>query len=275
MRDRLPRNIDIIAKIAEGGSSHVFKGYIKDNGLLPKRKVFAIKALKTELLKSLPFIQSLETEYLIGRNHALEGLVRCYEFQSTEQYSLLVMDFIEGKPVNALFDERASMRFDQKIKLIYSLCETLKQIHSLGIIHGDIKPSNVIVLRNWKTKLIDFGLASAPNRPSVDVYYAFSTLYSSPQKIMGLKSTYADDVYSFGALTFRILFGCHPFAGRSSLDALRSNLAPAEIDKDQKDEIYALINSCISFDASRRPRSAIEVYARLNALLNSNSSLHG
>ena len=257
----------IFEKIGSGGMSEIFSGVDLDRSI--NFGVFnpvAIKVLKSEFLDCDEAIYSLESEYIIGQKFTHKALVKSYDFVSVSNETHLVMDLLEGRTLNFLKNENNEVcNIEQKINLLNKLIDAVAFIHANFIIHGDLKPSNIFICNDGTLKIIDFGLSSTPSRCSPNTAYAFSQKFASPERILGGKPSYADDVYALGCIAHIVLTGRHPFGNLSSIDAKNASLIPPKVfGIDNKAQ--NIIDKTLSFDPVDRPGNARELYAGLSHL---------
>ena len=185
-----------------------------------KRKV-AIKLMKVDAAKSesdrheflLRFQREAEVSGLL--NHP--GIVAIYDVGEEEGYGpFLAMEFVAGKPLDALIKEGASVALRQKLRIAAALAEALDHAHAKGIVHRDVKPGNVMVGDDGRTKLMDFGIAKREDASLTQTGTFLGTpSYASPEQIKEGTVDSRSDIFSFGVLVFELMSGQSPFPGSS------------------------------------------------------------
>lgn len=136
-------------------------------------------------------------------------------FDVNQQYPYIVMSYHEGQTLTALINQSSSLTLPQKIAIFLQICQLVDRLHHLGIMHLDIKPSNVIVQHNFTIVLVDFGLSQCMTKnnlaPTHRQQTAGTPAYMSPEQLTGQALDYRSDYYSLGILLFELLTGCRPF----------------------------------------------------------------
>lgn len=258
---------EIHSKIGNGGMSEVFKGVSIDRGKSVNQTKFAIKILKLEYLEIDEAIYSFQTEWWIGKKLRHDSLARVHDLVMHRRCIYLVIDYIDGRSLgcnlNSNFNER-SMEF--RIKILIKLITSLAYIHNNHVVHGDLKPSNIMICRDYSLKVIDFGLSVSPEREEIVNVFAFSPKYASPERLLGGKPSFKDDVYALGCLSHIILTGVHPFGGKTSLEAKSENVYSSDIPRlDLRTKF--IFAQMLSFNSANRPANAQVVLNSLSHLL--------
>lgn len=206
-------------KIASGGMAEV---YIAEDTTLG-RKV-AIKMLHSQLAKDTVYVERFKREAQAVANLNHPNIVNIYDwgsviFDDSERY-YLVMEVLEGKPLNELLEERGRFSPDESIDIILQVCAALSYAHSNDIIHRDIKPHNIILSPTGHVKVTDFGIARSINEEATMTQTGMllgTPQYFSPEQAQGVAVVPASDIYSLGVTFYEILTGSPPFTGDSAL----------------------------------------------------------
>ena len=220
----------------------------------------------------------LRTEALAAASIDHPYICKVYELieEGTEAY--LVMEFVEGETLAAIL-RRGRPPLTQAVQLASEIAEGLAAAHSRGLVHRDVKPSNVIVTTDGHVKLLDFGLAreDAVAKPSDQTrtspsdrtdQAAGTPQYMSPEQAAGHPVTFRADLFSMGVVMFECLTGQLPFMGLSSYDYVRHLLtdAPRRLDRLAQGApagLVDLVERCLEKNPADRPESAAAVLAEL------------
>ncbi|MEO8605074.1 MAG: AAA family ATPase, partial [bacterium] len=180
---------------------------------------------------------SLRREIFALRRLNHPGVVRIVADGVTEVGPWYAMEMVAGEPLSAQVDRRQAAPSDltpgalaEVLTLIVRLCETLAYVHGEGIVHGDLKPSNVLMQADRRPVLVDFGLASifrhATGEAALDdpTWMAGTAEYMAPEQIIGAPIDARTDLYALGALFYELLTGCPPFVGARPAEVLRAHL---------------------------------------------------
>jgi serine/threonine protein kinase len=199
----------IIEKLGEGGMGEVYLA--QDTKL--KRQV-AIKFLPEHLTKDKENVERFqrEAEAAAALNHP--NIVTIHDVIEENGHLCIVMEYIKGKSLRDVINEY-KLGLEKIIDIISQICDGLSQAHQAGIVHRDIKPENIIVDKNARVKILDFGLAKLKGVSKLTK--ESSTLgtvhYMSPEQIQGKEVDQRSDIWSLGVLLYEMLTGEVPFQG--------------------------------------------------------------
>jgi serine/threonine protein kinase len=192
------------------------------------------------------------------------GIVRVFDLDCDGDACFMTMEFVPGSTVNAWIEAPHSRA--EALRIIRECCVALEHAHSLGILHGDLKPGNVMVANDGTTKLLDFVPASVDARVTAPLDPAQFTapLYASPQVLAGKGAVTRDDVFSLACLSYFILSGGrHPFGGRPSLEDGRAKSAPNHL-REIPVALFDVIERGLSAERERRQESVREFLSELS-----------
>jgi serine/threonine protein kinase len=218
-------NYTIDREIGEGGMSHVYVGTThKATDVLPAGFSVVLKVMSEELAGDATARKRFIKEAQILSKLRHRYITRFYEFINNESGAVLVMEYVEGLPVDVLLTERGALPIDEAVGVCQCLLEALVYAHGKGITHRDIKPANLIRERGGVVKVTDFGIAkireggtgSGQTVLTKSGFLLGTPHYMSPEQIREPKDAGArSDVYSSGVLLYEMLTGTLPFNSRS------------------------------------------------------------
>jgi tRNA A-37 threonylcarbamoyl transferase component Bud32 len=185
-----------------------------------KRKV-AIKLMKLDAVRT----EADQHEYLARFQREAEvsgllnhpGIVAIYDVGEVEGHGpFLAMEFVPGKPLDGLIKGGPAISTKEKLRIAVGIAESLDHAHAKGIVHRDVKPGNVMVAEDGRTKLMDFGIAKLEDASLTQTGTFLGTpSYASPEQIREGKVDSRSDIFSFGVLVFELMSGQSPFPGNS------------------------------------------------------------
>jgi len=203
------------------------------------------------------------------------NIVRTFDFMEDERTAAIAMEYIDGPTLSHLRLEKRAQCFavSEIAPLMTSLCDALAYAHeSVGVVHGDLKTSNLMVNSRMELKVMDFGLAAAL-RDSESVRTSNLTLgYRSPQQLVGEAPVPTDDVYALGATLYELLSGKPPFYGNDVVCQVRELTAPWVEERRERLGIAGeavprhweeTIAACLAKNPVERPQTSVEVARRL------------
>ena len=204
----------VTSALASGHVTEVFRAT-----QLPLGRDVAIKALKPSIAPSSPFALSLEREARILSHLRHENIARILDYGRDDHTMWFAVEFVEGLTLRQLLAQVKSVDVPCAVAIAVELARALAHAHARGVIHCDVRPSNLLVGRDGRVVLIDFGSAYAENMPSspepLDVDAALAApSYMSPEQILGETVDPRSDVFAMGVVIYELLSGCRPFEGK-------------------------------------------------------------
>ncbi|HSO71617.1 MAG TPA: protein kinase, partial [Thermodesulfobacteriota bacterium] len=202
--DRIVGKYLITDIIGQGGYSIVYKGRHVDLEM-----PVAIKMMKHDMAMDPDFIQNFrqEARTVAALNHP--NIVKVYDFEERYRTLFIIMEYLEGTPLDTLLKKVGSLPVDPVLELLYPIVYGLEYAHQKGLVHLDIKPANVFLPSNDQLKILDFGLACPPG---TETLCGLGTPhYVSPEQIEGGMVDGRADLYSLGIMTFELITGVRPY----------------------------------------------------------------
>jgi eukaryotic-like serine/threonine-protein kinase len=252
----------VLEMLGRGGMGEVWSA--RDTDL---DRCVALKFLRAETATELDTVQiAREAKAASSLNHP--NIVTIHEVIRCEGCAAIVMELVQGRSLAKL--RSTSLSIDEVGSIGAQVAKALAAAHANGIIHGDVKPENIMLREDGYVKVLDFGLARrAANETNPGANEGlFGTLrYMSPEQARGESLSAASDVFSFGLVLFELAAGRRAFDVESPLDALRATLTqepptPASVNPQVPPALSALILAMLAKDPAKRP-SAAEVARQL------------
>jgi hypothetical protein len=263
---RLGRYVTV-APIGRGGMGEVWSA--KDTDL---DRFVALKFLAPETLVGLDSQWiTREAKTASALNH--HGIVTIHEVVPFGSSQAIAMELVKGKPLREVCGKPVPTA--EAADIVLRIAEALAAAHAGGVIHGDIKPENIILRPDGYVKLLDFGLARRVTAEALALGHppAIGTLrYMSPEQARGETLTPASDVFSLGLVFFEILAGKHPFPAGSALDTVKGilenePLALSSFSPHTPARLDSLVHAMLAKDPFARP-TADNVVQTLRELRN-------
>ena len=208
----LANRYEILEKIGTGGMGNVFKAH--DRKL---DRIVAIKVLKLEYNEDNNFIRKFKRESLAAASISHPNVVSIYDVGTEKiddkEVHYIVMEYIDGKTLKDLINDEGRLSEKRALNYCIQIAEALKVAHSKHIVHRDIKSQNIMVTRDDRIKVTDFGIARVADNTTVTATNAVmgSVHYFSPEQARGAKVDNRSDIYSLGIVLFEMLTGRLPF----------------------------------------------------------------
>lgn len=200
---------EILELIGTGGMAVVYKA--RCNRL---NRLVAIKILKEELLKDEEFRRRFHAESQAVAQLSHPNIVSVYDVSHSENVDYIVMELIEGITLKQYMEQKQTLNWREALHFATQIAKALEHAHSRGIIHRDIKPHNIMVLKDGSVKVADFGIAQMATAQNTLTREALGSVhYISPEQAKGAHVDARTDLYSLGVVMYEMLTGRPPFDG--------------------------------------------------------------
>ena len=203
---------EILEKIGTGGMSDVYKA--KDHKL---NRPVAVKVLKQEFSENANFVSKFRTEAQAAAGLMHPNIVNVYDVGDESGIYYIVMELVEGITLKKYIEKKARLSVKEALTIAIQICMGIEAAHNNHIIHRDIKPQNVIISKDGKVKVTDFGIAKAATSNTITSNVMGSVHYTSPEQARGGFSDEKSDIYSLGITLFEMLTGRVPFNGDTTV----------------------------------------------------------
>ena len=260
----LDNRYELLELIGTGGMANVYKA--KCHRL---NRLVAIKILKSELAQNAEFRRRFRDESLAVAQLSHANIVSIYDVSSSQGIDYIVMELIDGITLKQYMERRGHMDWREALHFITQIMRGLSHAHSRGIIHRDIKPQNIMVLRDGSVKVADFGIACLADAHQTLAQEALGSVhYISPEQAKGERLDARSDIYSAGVVLYEMLTGRLPFEGDSAVSVAIQHLSsvplnPREIDPDIPEALELICMKAMSADRDKRYQSADAMLADL------------
>ena len=203
---------EILEKIGTGGMSDVYKA--KDHKL---NRLVAVKVLKQEFSENANFVSKFRIEAQAAAGLAHPNIVNVYDVGEENGIYYIVMELVEGITLKKYIEKKARLSVKEAVSIAIQVSMGIEAAHNNHIIHRDIKPQNIIISKEGKVKVTDFGIAKAATSNTITSNVMGSVHYTSPEQARGGYSDEKSDIYSLGVTMFEMLTGRVPFNGETTV----------------------------------------------------------
>ncbi|MFF2484118.1 Stk1 family PASTA domain-containing Ser/Thr kinase [Paenibacillus sp. NPDC058071] len=212
---------EILTRIGGGGMALVYKAH----DVLLNRNV-AVKVLRQQFVHDEEFIRRFRREAQSAASLSHPNVVSIYDVGQEDDTHYIVMEYIEGNNLNEIIQERAPLQADEAVRIALQICDALDHAHQNSIIHRDIKPHNILIGKNGRVKVTDFGIARAVTSSTITQTGSVvgSVHYFSPEHAKGVSTGEKSDLYSLGIVLYQMLTGKLPFLGESPISVALKHL---------------------------------------------------
>jgi serine/threonine protein kinase len=266
----------VLEVIGKGGMGTVLKGrHIALN------KMVAIKVLNSALLAHDVSRKRFEIEAQAGSKLSHPNLISVFDYGFTKlDEPYLVMEYVDGDSIDRLLLKHGTLNIKELLDVFIQVCKALQYVHSSGVIHRDLKTSNIMIQAigaERYAKLLDFGIAKVFNDCGETPQHLTETgipygspLYMSPEQCQGQKVDSRSDIYSFGCVMYECFTGQPPLKGENPLQTIFKQVSetprPLACNNQPESEFSLLVQKCLEKEPGQRFQSAADLLATLNAI---------
>ncbi|MDK1327347.1 Stk1 family PASTA domain-containing Ser/Thr kinase [Arthrobacter sp. zg-Y1143] len=239
--------------IARGGMSSV---YLATDRRLDRD--VALKVLYPHLAADRGFLRRFESEAKSAARLSHPHVVGVLDQGITEDLAYLVMEYVPGRTLRGLLDERGSLSPRLALALMDAVVEGLAAAHDAGLVHRDVKPENVLLAENGRIKIADFGLARAVSTSTNTGTLVGTVAYLAPELVTGAVADERSDVYSAGIMLYEMLTGRQPYTGEVPIQVAFAHVhstvpAPSVLCPGLAEDLDELVRWCTARDPEDRP----------------------
>ena len=259
---------EIIEQIGTGGMSDVYKA--KCHKL---NRYVAIKVMKSEFSEDKTFVSKFRAEAQSVAGFTHPNVVNVYDVGDENGIYYIVMELIEGITLKKYIEKRGKLPFKEAVSIAIQVANGLDAAHKHHIVHRDIKPQNIIISKEGKVKVTDFGIAKVASSSTINSSSTMGSVhYISPEQARGGYSDERSDIYSLGITIFEMLTGTVPFDGDSTVAVAVQHIqdeipAPSTVAADIPVSIDKIVLKCTQKKPDRRYQSAAELITDLKKSL--------
>ena len=258
LRDRFV----IDSELGRGGMGIVYRAVDRRRLETGTRQPYvALKLLNADFGAHPDALRALETETRRAQELPHPCIVTVYDFDRDGGRAFIVMELLEGVSLDRAMRQHPDfIGSDLARSVVASITDALAFAHAHGVVHADLKPANVLLCDDGRTKLLDFGISAALQTGESEGFdtaslAAVTPAYASPQRDEGAPTTPADDVYALGCMIYLLMTGKHPFGRKSGGQAKEEGLEPPPLPQCTPGEAAA-VRAALAFDLSSRPADA-------------------
>ena len=264
----------IVTLLGAGAMGRVYKGF--DDQL---ERYVAIKVISRSLAANETYLERFKREAKILASISHPNIALIYFFGSLEGVPYFCMEYLANGSIESLLNEHKRIDYETAITYVIQAASGLREALSKGVLHMDIKPSNLMLAEDGRLKIVDFGLAHTKRHMSdLEDTIVGTPLYIAPEQIIGGVADFRMDMYSLGITFFQMLYGFPPFKGQTVPDIFHAKLKGniplnTELNPDVPSRLYDLACRMLARDPLQRVSSYQELIDELEAIRRSVGNL--
>jgi serine/threonine-protein kinase len=249
------------SELGRGGMAKVYRGTDSVLG-----RPVAVKVLSAQYAEDANFVTRFRREAQAAARLNHPNLVQVYDTGSDDGIHYIVMEYVEAKTLADYLAGGGRIMPDRAIELAEAVCDALDVAHAQGVIHRDVKPANIMVTRDGRVKVTDFGIARVMTNETVEQTAAVlgTASYLSPEQAQGGAIDQRSDLYSLGCVLYEMLTGRPPFTADSpvavaSKHVLEQPIPPSRSNPDVSPQLDAVVMRALAKNPDNRYQSASEM----------------
>lgn len=258
---------EILERIGVGGMAEVFRG--RDHKL---NRFIAVKVLKEEFRENREFIKKFKEEAQAAAGLAHPNIVNVYDVGDENGIYYIVMELVEGITLKKYIERKGRLTIKEATSIAIQVSAGLEVAHNNQIVHRDIKPQNIIISREGKVKVTDFGIAKATTSQTTTSTAMGSVHYASPEQARGGYVDHRSDIYSLGIVLYEMVTGRVPFDGETAVAVAVKHLQeemvpPTTYNGEIPFSLAQIIRKCMEKSPDRRYQDIGDLLADLKQSL--------
>ena len=252
---------EVIRLLGQGGMGTVYQA--KDREL---DRLVALKIIRPELARRPEILQRFKQELILARQVTHRNVIRIFDLGEAEGIKFITMAYVEGQDLKTIMTERSKVNVEESVRIIQQVCLALEAAHAEGVVHRDLKPQNIMVDKQGRAYVMDFGIAR-----SVELGGGTQTgelmgtpEYMSPEQVQGRKVDARSDLFTLGIIFYELLTGKMPYVADTALGTMYKRTQeraapPSQLDPSVPHFLSDVVGKCLEIEPQRRYQSAREI----------------
>jgi len=258
---------EIVHLLGQGGMGAVYKA--RDREL---DRMVALKVIRPEMAAHPDTLRRFKQELILARKITHKNVIRIFDLGEADGIKFITMEYIEGQDLRSLMTEKGKLSFEETARIVEQVCLALEAAHAEGVVHRDLKPQNIMLDKQGKTAVMDFGIArSVESGGMTQTGTLIGTPdYMSPEQVMGEHVDARSDLFTLGVILYELLTGSLPYKADTTQAAMFKRTRevprpPAEADPTVPRFLSDVAVKCLQIDPALRYQSAHEILQDLEA----------
>src|SRR5215831_8428464 len=265
--DVLGGRYEIQQLLGEGGMGEVYKALDRELD-----RPVALKLIRPELASNSSMLARFKQELLLSRQVTHKNVIRIFDLGDSDGVKFITMEFVEGHDLRTLIQEKKKFSPEQAVEVMQQVCQALEAAHSVGVIHRDLKPQNIMREYTGRILVMDFGLARSMGDVGMTQTGALvgTMEYMSPEQALGKELDQRSDIFTAGLILYELLTGNTPFHADSALASLIKRtqeraIPVSDYDSSIPGALSEVVSKCLERDPNQRYQTAAEVLRALDS----------
>ncbi len=261
----LAQRYEIIEILGQGGMGAVYKATD-----LELSRTVALKVIRPDLARDKAIVDRFKQELLLAHQVTHRNVIRIYDLSEADGMKFITMEYVEGENLLSLIREKKKFSPEEAVEIMQQVCRALEAAHTVGVIHRDLKPQNIMRDKTGRILVMDFGLARTLEGDGMTQTGALvgTMEYMSPEQALGKTLDQRSDIFALGLIFYEMLTGQMPFRADSTLASLikrtQERASPlSDHDNTIPRSLSNIVIKCLEPDLDLRYKTANELLADL------------
>jgi len=259
---------EVIEELGKGGMGRVYRIY--DTKV---QEDLALKLIHPEIAADKKVLERFNNELKVARKIVHKNVCRMYHLSEEKGTHYITMEYVAGEDLKSFIRRSGQLAVGTAIKIARQICEGLSEAHKSGIIHRDLKPGNIMIDKEGKVRIMDFGIARSLLGKGITSEGSIigTPEYMSPEQVEGKDADQRSDIYALGIILFEMVTGRVPFEGETPFSVAFKHktelpVAPKKFHPQLPEDLNRLILRCLEKAREKRYQTAEELLAELNRI---------
>jgi eukaryotic-like serine/threonine-protein kinase len=259
---------EILQLLGQGGMGAVYKA--RDVEL---DRMVALKLIRPDLASHPEILRRFKQELILAREVTHRNVIRIYDLGQASGLRYITMEYVEGRDLRALLREKGKLTPEEAVPMFLQIAAALEAAHRAGVVHRDLKPQNILVDKDGRVYVMDFGVARSLETPGMTQTGALmgTPEYMSPEQAKGMKVDARSDLFSLGIIFYEMLSGVSPFKADTAMATMFKRtqeraLPLVETGNGVPAFLSDIVSKCLEIDPDKRFGSAREMAQQLEIL---------
>ncbi|MGA8491131.1 MAG: tetratricopeptide repeat protein [Terriglobales bacterium] len=261
----LGQRYEIVEILGQGGMGAVYKATDRE-----LNRTVALKVIRPDLARDQGIVDRFKQELLLAHQVTHRNVIRIYDLSEADGMKFITMEYVEGENLLTLLHEKKKFAPEEAVEIMQQVCRALDAAHTVGVIHRDLKPQNIMRDKTGRILVMDFGLARTLEGEGMTQSGALvgTMEYMSPEQALGKPLDQRSDIFALGLIFYEMLTGQMPFKADSTLASLikrtQEQVAPvSDHDATIPRSVTSIVHKCLERDLELRYKTAAELLADL------------
>jgi serine/threonine protein kinase len=255
----------IIEKLGQGGMGEVYRAIDKE-----LNEEVALKLMNPQIASDQKTVHRFSSELKLARKIIHKNVGRMYELMEEKGTRFITMEYVSGEDLRSLMRRVRRLDVETAVSIAKQVCEGLGEAHRLGVVHRDLKPGNIMIDKEGRARIMDFGIARSLKAAGMTEAGAMigTPGYMSPEQAEGKDVDQRSDIYSLGVILYEMVSGRIPFEGDTAMSTAMKHKTesprdPREYNTQIPEDLSRVILKCLEKDRKKRYQTAEELHSVL------------